>query len=89
MTPDTAAPKTVAKECFADLLNESLGTTDRLEGTVLKGTVIAIEGDAALIDVGLKSEGRVALKEFAEPGQPAEIKIGDQVEVFLEPRIRG
>ncbi len=84
VTPDTAASKTVAKECFADLLNESLGTTDRLEGTVLKGTVIAIEGDAALIDVGLKSEGRVALKEFAEPGQPTEIKIGDQVEVFLE-----
>jgi len=72
------------KESFAALLEESLGTEDGLEGTVLKGTVIAVEGDFALVDVGLKSEGRVLLKEFAEPGQPPEIKVGDQVEVYLE-----
>jgi len=72
------------KESFAALLEESLGTADGLEGTVLKGTVIALEGDSALIDVGLKSEGRVALKEFAEPGQPPEVKVGDEVEVYLE-----
>ena len=72
------------KESFAALLDESLGQADRLEGTVLKGTVIAIEGDSALVDVGLKSEGRVALKEFATPGQAAELKAGDEVEVYLE-----
>ncbi len=72
------------KESFAALLEESLGQADGLEGTVLKGTVIAVEGDAAVIDVGLKSEGRVALKEFAEAGQAPEIKVGDQVEVYLE-----
>ncbi len=83
-TPEPTKPGAGAKENFAALLEESLGTTDRLEGTVLKGTVIAIEGDAALIDVGLKSEGRVALKEFAEAGQQSEIKIGDEVEVYLE-----
>jgi small subunit ribosomal protein S1 len=72
------------KESFAALLEESLGTDSSLEGTVVKGRVIAVENDTVLIDVGLKSEGRVDLKEFAVPGQPPEIKPGDTVEVFLE-----
>ncbi len=72
------------KESFEDLLNESLGSSDGLEGTVLKGLVIAVENDFALVDVGLKSEGRVALKEFSLPGQKSELKKGDTVEVFLE-----
>ena len=72
------------KESFAALLEETLGAEGRLEGTVIKGTVISIENDVALIDVGLKSEGRVATKEFAPPGQPPEIKVGDTVEVYLE-----
>ncbi len=62
-----SSPETVpelAKESFAALLDESLGSIERLEGSVLKGTVVAIEGDVAVVDVGLKSEGRVALKEF-------------------------
>ncbi|WP_025897321.1 30S ribosomal protein S1 [Sneathiella glossodoripedis] len=73
-----------AMEDFAALLEESYGTNDSLEGTVLKGTVVSIENDFAVIDVGLKSEGRVPLKEFAAPGQDAELKVGDTVEVFLE-----
>ena len=72
------------KESFAALLQESFGGSGGLEGSVLKGTVVSIEGDTALIDVGLKSEGRVQLKEFAAPGQKPEIKVGDQVEVYLE-----
>jgi small subunit ribosomal protein S1 len=72
------------KESFAALLDESLGASAGLEGTVIKGTVIAIENDTVLIDVGLKAEGRVALKEFSGPGRGAEIKPGDIVEVFLE-----
>ncbi len=73
------------KENFAALLDESLGVgVNGLEGTVIKGRVIAIENDAALIDVGLKSEGRVALKEFAAGGGTPEIHVGDTVEVFLE-----
>jgi len=79
--PGTETPQT---ESFAALLDESLSEVDRLEGTVLKGIIIAIEGDSALIDVGLKSEGRVALKEFNEGGQPAELKVGDEVEVYLD-----
>ncbi len=71
-------------EDFATLLEESFGAKDNIEGSVIEGTVIAIENDMALIDVGLKSEGRVSLKEFAPPGQSSELKIGDKVEVFLE-----
>jgi len=74
----------MSNESFAALLEESLGTGDSLEGTVVKGTVIAIENDFVLIDVGLKSEGRVALKEFSVPGAPVELKSGDTVEVYLE-----
>jgi small subunit ribosomal protein S1 len=73
------------KESFASLLEETLGVgANGLEGTVVKGRVIAIENDAALIDVGLKSEGRVPLKEFAAGGAAPEINVGDTVEVFLE-----
>jgi small subunit ribosomal protein S1 len=82
--PKTATSTAPAKENFAALLQESFGGSGGLEGSVLKGTVVSIEGDTALIDVGLKSEGRVQLKEFAAPGQRSEIKIGDQVEVYLE-----
>src|SRR4051794_5138814 len=76
------------KESFAALLDETLGRTGSLEGTVIKGRVLAIENDSVLIDVGLKSEGRVDLKEFTTPGQSPghqpDIKVGDTVEVFLE-----
>src|SRR5215475_2425483 len=72
------------KESFAALLDESLGTASGLEGTVVKGRVLAVENDTVLIDVGLKSEGRVPLREFSAPGRPAEIKPGDTVEVYLE-----
>jgi small subunit ribosomal protein S1 len=81
------ATETVAfspKESFAALLDESLGVSNGLEGTVVKGRVISIENDAALIDVGLKSEGRVPLKEFSAGGAAPELHVGDIVEVFLE-----
>ncbi|HVJ32701.1 MAG TPA: S1 RNA-binding domain-containing protein, partial [Terriglobia bacterium] len=73
-----------AKDSFAAMLEESLGAASGLEGSVLTGTVVGIENEFVLIDVGLKSEGRVALKEFALPGQKPEIKAGDTVEVYLE-----
>jgi small subunit ribosomal protein S1 len=73
-----------AKESFAALLEESLGSAQGLEGSVLSGTVVALEGEFALVDVGLKSEGRVALREFSGPAGKAELKVGDVVEVYLE-----
>jgi small subunit ribosomal protein S1 len=81
---DTATEPYSTGENFADLLDESFGDNGPAEGSVLKGTVIAIENDAAIIDVGLKSAGRVALKEFSVPGAKADINVGDSVEVFLE-----
>src|SRR5215204_681867 len=73
------------RDDFAELLNKSLGgENETFEGKVVKGTVTAIENDLAVIDVGLKSEGRVALREFAAPGQKAELKVGDIVEVYVD-----
>lgn len=72
------------RDDFAALLNETLGDNEGFEGRVVKGTVTAIENDMAVIDVGLKSEGRVPLREFAAPGQKAELNVGDEVEVFVD-----
>ena len=71
-------------EDFASLLEDSLTELDGFEGTVQKGVVIAVDNDSVLVDVGLKAEGRVPLKEFGAPGQPAELKIGDVVDVYVE-----
>ncbi len=73
------------RDDFAALLDESLGRGDFQEGTVVKGLVAAIEKDFAIIDVGLKTEGRIPVKEFGvdDDGKPT-LKVGDTVEVFLE-----
>ena len=78
----TAAQPT--RDDFAALLESSLGENQSFEGRVVKGRVTAIENDMAVIDVGLKSEGRVPLREFAAPGQKAEIGVGDEVEVYVD-----
>jgi small subunit ribosomal protein S1 len=85
MTQETTkSVEDISLENFEALLEESFGDSDTLESKVLKGTVVGIVKDMAIVDVGLKSEGRIPLKEFALPGQEAEIKAGDTVEVFLE-----
>jgi len=89
MTPPetAAAPSSPSSDDFAAMLDESFLDRDRIEGSVITGHVIAIENDEAVVDVGLKSEGRVPLKEFSTPGHPAEVQIGDPVEVYA-PRDR-
>ena len=72
------------RDDFAALLSETLSEDNAFEGSVIKGTITAIEKDLAVIDVGLKMEGRVPLREFALPGKPADLKVGDEVEVYLE-----
>jgi small subunit ribosomal protein S1 len=72
------------RDDFSALLDESMGGRDFMEGQVVHGKVVAIEKDIAIIDVGLKTEGRVSLKEFGEEEGRAPIKVGDTVEVFLE-----
>ncbi len=75
---------TPTREDFAALLDESFKSDELMEGAVIKGTVVAIEKDLAVIDVGLKTEGRIALKEFTVPGREPDLKVGDEVEVYLE-----
>ncbi len=70
-------------EEFEALLNESFEIDTPNEGSVVKGKVISIEAGQAIIDVGYKMEGRVDLKEFANPGEAPELNVGDNVEVFL------
>jgi small subunit ribosomal protein S1 len=84
LTSTTNSVADAATENFADLLAESFGEGTNVEGSVVRGFVIGIEGDAVIIDVGLKSEGRVPLKELAAPGQQADVSIGDEIEVYVE-----
>jgi small subunit ribosomal protein S1 len=71
-------------EDFEALLKESFEIDTPEEGTVVKGKVIAIEAGQAIIDVGYKMEGRIDLKEFANPGEQPNINVGDTVEVYLD-----
>ena len=71
-------------EDFAALLDETLGPDTGFAGSVVTGRVVRVDDDFAVVDVGLKSEGRVPLKEFAPQGQKPEVKPGDVVELFVE-----
>ncbi|WP_019960684.1 30S ribosomal protein S1 [Woodsholea maritima] len=76
----TAAP---SRDDFAEMLEASLAGRDLIEGSVVTGRVTAIENDAVVVDVGLKTEGRIPVREFTGPGSKAPA-VGDDVEVFLE-----
>ncbi|MEM8772605.1 MAG: 30S ribosomal protein S1 [Pseudomonadota bacterium] len=73
-----------SRDAFAEMLEASLVDRQNFEETVVTGRITAIEKDVAVIDVGLKTEGRVPLKEFSQPGKPADLSIGDEVEVYVE-----
>lgn len=81
---NTSAAKSPAKESFADLLEESLRGRSSFEGSVVKGYVLSIDSESVTVDVGLKSEGRIPLREFAGPGRAHEVKAGDFIDVFVE-----
>ena len=84
LTSENTSAANAATENFADLLAESFGENTNIEGSVVRGFVIGMEGDAVIIDVGLKSEGRVPLKELTTPGQEPDVNIGDEIEVYVE-----
>lgn len=71
-------------EDFEAMLEESFGPEGKFDGKVVTGTIIEIDKESATIDIGLKAEGRIPLKEFSAHGQAAELKVGDTVEVFVE-----
>jgi small subunit ribosomal protein S1 len=84
LAPVTTSPET-SGENFAALLERTLGSNVPFEGSVVTGRVVRLTDDYAIVDVGLKSEGRVPLKEFAPPGgRTPEVKVGDVVELFVE-----
>lgn len=72
------------RDDFAALLDQSLGESQSFEGKVVQGKVTAIENDLVVIDVGLKSEGRVSIREFTPPGQPPQVAVGDEVAVYVD-----
>src|SRR5690242_9420027 len=84
MTEPQTSVSHPSRDEFAALLEESLTGTALQEGSVVKGTVVAIEKDVAVIDVGLKTEGRIPLKEFGISGRAHDLSVGDEVDVYLE-----
>ena len=84
MSVTTSMSTTSMSEDFASLLEESFAEHDLAEGYVTKGIITAIEKDMAVVDVGLKVEGRIALKEFGAKGKDGSLKPGDEVEVYVE-----
>jgi small subunit ribosomal protein S1 len=78
------ATQTALKDDFESMLMDSFLDNEPLEGTVVKGIVVAIEKDLAIIDVGLKTEGRIALKEFGAAGRDGTIAVGSEVEVYVD-----
>jgi len=78
------AVQTAVKEDFESLLMDSFMENEPLEGAVVKGKIVAIEKDLAIIDVGLKTEGRIAMKEFGQAGRDGTLKVGSEVEVYVD-----
>ncbi|MGH7104005.1 MAG: S1 RNA-binding domain-containing protein, partial [Acetobacteraceae bacterium] len=83
---ERARPGTAPQEedSFAALLDQTLGRDSGFEGSVVTGRIMRLTDEYAVVDVGLKSEGRVLLKEFASPGTAPEVHPGDTVELYVE-----
>ena len=73
-----------SEENFSELLEQSLVSFNKKEGQIVRGTVLSVKNDSVVIDVGLKSEGRIPLREFFSPGEENNIKPGDTYDVLLE-----
>jgi len=71
-------------ENFSELLEQSLSEFKYKEGQIIKGTVLSIINDTVVVDVGLKAEGRIPIKEFHSPGEEHSVKVGDKYDVYLE-----
>ena len=84
MTETNPATDVAMNENFADLLGRKFDESVIIEGSVVRGVVVSLDKEAVIVDVGLKSEGRVPIKEFTTPGQEPTIAVGDEVEVYIE-----
>ena len=81
---NTTSEMNPTQDDFAALLEQSFAEDNPVEGSVIEGRITAIENDLVIIDVGLKTEGRVPLREFSMAGQEPAVGVGDRVEVYLE-----
>ena len=81
---NTASELSPTQDDFAALLEQSFASDSHVEGSVVEGRITAIENELVIIDVGLKTEGRVPLREFSMAGQEPTVGVGDRVEVYLE-----
>ena len=71
-------------ENFSELLDKSLTNFKKKEGQIVSGTVLFVQNDNVVVDVGLKSEGRIPIREFFSPGEENNIKPGDKFDVLVE-----
>ena len=69
---------------YEELISKTISSDNNKEKSIVDGKVVAIENDMVIIDVGLKSEGRIPLTEFTRPGQSSEVELGETLKVFLE-----
>ena len=74
----------ISNSQYEKLISETINVKDKKEKSIVNGKIIAIENDVVIVDVGLKSEGRIPLVEFTRPGQKLEIEIGESLKVFIE-----
>ena len=81
---EDSAISSVSNSEYEDLITKSLNLDKKKEKSIVEGKVIAIDNEAVVVDVGLKSEGRIPISEFSRPGQEAEIQIGDSLNVFID-----
>ncbi len=80
----TKTEEIILEENFNELLEKSLLDFKYKEGQIIKGTVLSIVNDTVVVDVGLKSEGRIPIKEFHSPGEEHSVKVGEKYDVYLE-----
>ncbi len=69
---------------YEELVKKSLSFEKNKENSIVEGKVVSIDKENVIIDVGLKSEGRIPISEFARPGQNPEINIGDNYNVYID-----
>ena len=69
---------------YDELIKKNFGLTKNKEKSIVSGKVVFVDKENVIVDVGLKSEGRIPLSEFSRPGQNHELHVGDDIEVFID-----
>jgi small subunit ribosomal protein S1 len=81
---DFMQTQTPSRDDFAAMLDASMNKSASFEGRVVKGIITGFENDLVVVDVGLKSEGRIPVKEFGPQGARPELNVGDEIDVYVD-----